>query len=245
LYTEGRNQFQLAGRATPSQPGTLVLTDPGRPHDFGPLVRGRTSYHEMTFTFDHSSGPLMVSFPQLLGLYAGVDFEPFHLPLVLTPKQLNTMTGLFRDLLRRIEQAGAEGWFEVYRVIWNMLSFIMMELLVPAESPESADAGPLVEVKSYLDQYYGTAIDLGDLARRAHYSEAHLCRSFRKAYGLSPIAYQQTLRVAAARNLLTSTNHQCKEIARTLGYADGYAFSKAFKKITGTSPNHYRKAAGG
>ncbi len=241
LYTEGRNRFQLDGRATPSEPGTLVLTDPGRPHDFGPLVRGRTSYHEMTFTFEHHSGPLMVSFPQLLGLYAGVDFGPVTFPRVLSPKQLNTLNALFRDLLRRIDQSGAGGWFEVYRVIVNMLSFIIMELLIPAGTPKAAEAGSLAEVKSFIDRYYGTAIRLEDLARQAHYSEAHLCRAFKKEYGLSPIAYQQSLRIAAARNLLTSTNHQCKDIARTLGYADGYAFSKAFKKIAGVSPNGYRR----
>jgi len=241
LYTEGRNHFQLDGRTTPSEPGTLVLTDPGRPHDFGPLARGRTSYHEMTFTFEHHSGPLMVTFPRLLSLYTGAEFEPVHFPRVLTSKQLNTMDGLYKNLLRYIDQSGTQGWFEAYRIVWSMLSFIITELFVPANRPEPADAGPLAQVKSYIDEYYATAILLADLARIAHYSEAHLCRTFKKNYGLSPIGYQQSLRVAAAKNLLASTNHPCKEIAQTLGYADPYAFSKAFKKITNTAPSHYRK----
>jgi AraC family transcriptional regulator, L-rhamnose operon transcriptional activator RhaR len=243
LYTEGVNRFQLGGRETASEPGTLVLTGPGQSHDFGPLVRGRTSYHEMTFTFEHPSGPLMVPFSQLLSLYSGIDPGPMSMPRVLGPKPLNLLNGLFKELLRQIDQSQGESWFGVYRTILDMLSFIILELFVPVGT--AAEPSAPAAVKAFIDRYYAGSIRLGDLARKAHFSEAHLCRMFKKEYGLSPIAYQQTLRIAAARNLITSTNYQCKDIAHKLGYADGYAFSKAFKKMTGVSPNHYRRGTEG
>ncbi|MFW5857377.1 MAG: helix-turn-helix domain-containing protein, partial [Planctomycetota bacterium] len=84
---------------------------------------------------------------------------------------------------------------------------------------------------------------LADLAAEANLSPEHFARRFRKRYGASPIAYQHSLRIQAARVLLSSSDLLCKEIAARVGFSDIYAFSKAFRKATGLAPTAYREQA--
>jgi AraC-like DNA-binding protein len=120
----------------------------------------------------------------------------------------------------------------------EILAFVATRVLQTEDVGQQSDV--LSELREYIDRHYSHRLLLPDLAGRAHMSEAHFCRVFKARYGVSPIAYQQELRIAAAKNLLTSTNLRCKEIADRLGYTDVYCFSKAFKKNTGLSPSELR-----
>ena len=64
-----------------------------------------------------------------------------------------------------------------------------------------------------------------------------------KAYGLSPMEYLASRRVAQARILLFSTTLSIKEIAFRCGFSDPYYFTKVFTKRTGLCPTRYRALA--
>ena len=51
------------------------------------------------------------------------------------------------------------------------------------------------------------------------------------------------LRIKRSVVLLRSTTHTIETIAGMMGYSDGYAFSHAFKRHTGSNPTGYRKNA--
>jgi len=240
LFTEGRNRFQFDNRFMPSEPGTLILSNPAQPHDFGPVDCGKTCYHEMTFTLDHKKGPLMLSFRELLEYYAGGPLVEPPLPVVLNSLQRITIEKCFQSLIEGLVHPHGRDWLEAYRRILDLFSFLIENVFIRYDQQHESDHGPLAEVKSYIDHYYSSSLNLRRLAAIGHCSEAHLCRIFKKVYDFSPMAYQQSLRIAAARNLLRSTNMRCKEIARRLGYADSYCFSKAFQKQTGLAPTVYR-----
>ncbi|MBN1125152.1 MAG: helix-turn-helix transcriptional regulator [Sedimentisphaerales bacterium] len=71
-------------------------------------------------------------------------------------------------------------------------------------------------------------------------STRQLFRIFLKTFRLSPLAYQQNLRLEATHTLLRSTPLRCNEIARRVGYANVYYFHRLFKKKTGMTPRQYR-----
>jgi len=50
------------------------------------------------------------------------------------------------------------------------------------------------------------------------------------------------LRVERARHLLRETDEPVKSIAQRVGYANQFAFSTAFKRVTGLSPQSCRDA---
>ena len=59
--------------------------------------------------------------------------------------------------------------------------------------------------------------------------------------GESPLRYLAVLRAQRAIDLLANTNQSLDQIAKTVGYSDGFSFSKMFKSITGESPRDFRK----
>lgn len=81
---------------------------------------------------------------------------------------------------------------------------------------------------------------LTDLAGLANTSEEHLRRLCQKSLGRSPGKQLATLRIGQAAQLLTTTTQKIETIAHSVGYTNPFAFSNAFKRLTGFRPSDYR-----
>jgi AraC family transcriptional regulator, arabinose operon regulatory protein len=95
-------------------------------------------------------------------------------------------------------------------------------------------------LRRYLDEQFDRNISLLDLARRVHVSRWHLCREFKRYFGISPIEYVLRLRMQHAAHLLRDPDLNISDIARQCGYDDPFHFSKLFRKHHGLSPRHMR-----
>lgn len=82
---------------------------------------------------------------------------------------------------------------------------------------------------------------LSDLARLCHSSVFHFSRSFTARMGCAPFAFQRTLRLQKARELLTTTDLSVEEIAAAIGICSSNSFARAFRRSTGYSPTEYRQ----
>ena len=81
------------------------------------------------------------------------------------------------------------------------------------------------------------------LCKLAGLSQASLRRLFKKQTGKSPSEFAKELKmIAAARQLLT-TSYPIATLSTELGFEDPNYFSRAFKKVFGVSPKHYRMTA--
>ena len=56
-----------------------------------------------------------------------------------------------------------------------------------------------------------------------------------------PMQYIVSLRIAAAKGYLESTDKNIAEIAATVGYDNALYFSRIFKKRTGMTPTEYKQ----
>jgi len=99
----------------------------------------------------------------------------------------------------------------------------------------------LLAIRAYVEQHFTERLRLSDLAKRAGWSEPHLCTEFRRFFGIPVIQYVQQLRINQATYLLRDHNQRISEIAAALGYPDLYAFSKMFKHYVGVSPKKFRE----
>ncbi|MBB6246285.1 helix-turn-helix domain-containing protein [Rhodanobacter sp. A1T4] len=80
------------------------------------------------------------------------------------------------------------------------------------------------------------------LAARLHVSPRHFARIFRNEMGTTPGVWVETIRLAAARQLLEDEHGAPKQVAAQCGFADVDSFRRAFHRVFGLSPAQYRKS---
>lgn len=112
--------------------------------------------------------------------------------------------------------------------------------LVEAAGPAERVSAPaaVTRAKAFIDGHYAEGFDLHDLAGLAGLSPFHLARSFKKAVGLSPLAYRNQRRVMEARGRLLA-GEPIAQVALELGYADQSHLTRQFQRILGISPGRY------
>lgn len=119
--------------------------------------------------------------------------------------------------------------------------------------PSSAQLSPFVEHRAHLDtavhqiqdhlaQHLDAPHTLAELARLVHLSPRGLTRAFDRATGLSPLEYQQRLRLEQARTLLTETDLSVRKVAARCGFADERHLRRLFRVRLGQSPSQLRRS---
>jgi len=81
--------------------------------------------------------------------------------------------------------------------------------------------------------------NIEEVAKTSMLSPAHLYRSFKKVYQVSPYQYLLKRRLQRAAGLLMNRDQNITEIAFQCGFPDLASFSKAFKKEYGYSPKSF------
>jgi transcriptional regulator GlxA family with amidase domain len=95
-------------------------------------------------------------------------------------------------------------------------------------------------VRDHLDQHYATPITLTELATLAGMSKFHLIRTFRTAYGETPIRYLSRRRIERAQSLLRHANLTVTEVCVEVGFSSLGSFSSRFTALVGESPTAYQ-----
>ena len=242
IYTKSSGFYLKCGRKYQAGPGSLVIVSPGEPHDFVSL-RNNSTYSEITFSFSTEFGKLLnVPFENVLYLYTGVQGrlheEPYPLKEVM--QELNISMIQIMDYLQSPSQMSC---FYAYRALSHVFDIIVAHCYTEAATTEAFPGDNCIRrVKEYIDEHYTEYITAEDLASMSHCSRGHLFRTFKKAFHVSPLAYQQDLRFEAAQRLLRFTSLRCYEIAQRVGFANVYYFHRQFKKRMGTTPEGYRQS---
>ncbi|QUH00019.1 AraC family transcriptional regulator [Saccharopolyspora erythraea] len=81
------------------------------------------------------------------------------------------------------------------------------------------------------------------LAAHVGVSRAGLARRFTELVGEPPLTYLTCWRMDLAAELLRRPGATVTSVAAQVGYADGFAFSSAFKRVRGISPRDHRRRA--
>lgn len=94
---------------------------------------------------------------------------------------------------------------------------------------------------SYIDEHYGEAVRVDEIAQHLHISRKYLCAVFKQETGLSTKDHLLNRRTEVAADLLLNTEMSVSEIAAEVGYADYTQFSRMFRKKKGCSPREFAK----
>ena len=99
----------------------------------------------------------------------------------------------------------------------------------------------LQRVLSYIEANLDRAITLSQLSTVADMSLYYFATLFKQSTKLSPHQYVLRRRIERAKQLLRETKAGVLEISLSLGYEQPNNFARTFRRLTGTSPTHYRR----
>lgn len=125
----------------------------------------------------------------------------------------------------------------------RLMPEIIEEYILPTLNVRQRKDLPLwlQELERMLESPQKLGCDLEEMAALCGYTKEHLCRSFRKYWGLSPTECINRKRLNYAANLLLNTDHQVIDIAYSCGFKSLSRFYHAFKSHFGISPNQFRQ----
>ncbi|HVX45948.1 MAG TPA: AraC family transcriptional regulator [Mycobacteriales bacterium] len=98
----------------------------------------------------------------------------------------------------------------------------------------------LLRARDAMDRAFDQPLNIPELARIAHVSEAHFIRTFKATFGETPHRYLQRRRVERAMSLLRSTTQDITAICFAVGFGSLGTFSRTFRDIVGSTPSEYR-----
>ncbi|MNY48880.1 HTH-type transcriptional regulator YesS [compost metagenome] len=99
----------------------------------------------------------------------------------------------------------------------------------------------IFEIATFLDKHYHEDISLADIASRFYLSREYISRKFKQEFEVNLSDYLGQIRMSKAKVLLCNPNLRISQVAEMVGYQDEKYFSKVFKKMSGMTPNEYRK----
>jgi AraC-like DNA-binding protein len=98
---------------------------------------------------------------------------------------------------------------------------------------------------AFLEENYGSDVRVEDVAQSAYISASRLSHVFKETTGMSLMDYLTQVRIDRAQQLLAETSNSISSIGYELGIQSPTYFTRLFKRMTGSSPSQYRRAAAG
>jgi AraC-like DNA-binding protein len=99
---------------------------------------------------------------------------------------------------------------------------------------------PVARSVRFVEMHFDQQITLDDLAAAAGISKFYFSREFKEQTGLAPGLFLRGYRLVRAMDDLLSSTERIGEIAFAAGYRNAAAFSRAFRKVTGSTPHLFR-----
>ena len=100
------------------------------------------------------------------------------------------------------------------------------------------------EIQRWVAANLSADQSVATLAQRLEISPRHFARLFRAEVGVTPAAWVEVTRVAAARELLEGGHEPPKRVAEKCGFTDANTFRRAFARHVGITPSDYRRRFG-
>lgn len=93
----------------------------------------------------------------------------------------------------------------------------------------------------YINAHYAQDVKIADVADHCGMSESHFRRKFENSMHMKPGDYLNMVRVDEACRLIRSGDRSIENIGVAVGYDTPSTFIRNFKKITGMTPQKWRK----
>lgn len=241
VFVGGPCRVEIDGVVYVGGDSTFLIVPPQRRHSTVNLDRPVHRYwvhFDWVFSRRRGSMPLWVVPPSRARrerCRTAPSFIPpgvFHGPL-LEPARV---IALLRDLSLRWSTQDPRSRGTCRALLLEVLLILLGE---PSSHPLNREVGLALEAKAALETVAIRGGSVQSALADLGYSYEHLCRLFRRSFGLSPVGYVHAVRIARARRLLTDPRLSIAQVAFESGFQDPGYFTRVFRRTLGVSPSQY------
>ncbi|WP_025846002.1 AraC family transcriptional regulator [Paenibacillus ehimensis] len=176
---------------------------------------------------------------ELLRLYK--EDNPFQLQYGFAPQYPIPLFLRIEQMMREWQRGGQLDKLHVKALFHQFVYELMKQLQTQGGTATKPNVA--AQAIRYIDERYAEQVTLHSLASLFQCSVRQLQRLFKARLQLGPMEYLMQVRMQNAKAMLRQTDAPLQHIAESVGYSDGYYFSRMFKKYVGVSPLLYREQA--
>ena len=99
----------------------------------------------------------------------------------------------------------------------------------------------ILDAQQYIEQHYQDDLSMETVSSVVHMGKRNFIRRFKAATNNTPYEYLQRVRIESAKKAIEQNDKDLTTIIDDSGYKDFKTFRTVFKRITGVSPQEYRK----
>ena len=233
LQASGRTRWSIAGRDYQLTEGDFLAVGPGVEHWLA--ERPRREYHIFFAGLDLRK--ILERQPESRVAWRRMSHR--------VVAQAGTLAGPFGDLVQEVTSVRFGRTIGI-RLAIDRLVLAATRLLVPGGAGRSGLDHPATNRACYfIEREPGRKWQLGELARAAGVSPAHLRRCFRRDLGVPPQRFVLKTRLERACRLLAESDVSITTLALELGFGSSQHFAQAFRKHAGETARDYRRRNSG
>lgn len=231
----GRGWFATNGQKVELQPGDLHICKPGEVHEGGADPADPFRYLYFAFNFNgKNENP-----------YADIRDFLFALKAPSCRDRLDVRTP-FMNALKELSSKSlySKAMLEMYTeqiLVLTYRNFSDWSAIYPGEKLDDLKKRAVYSAIHYIDDRLLEIKDVAEIAETIGYSVSYLSQLFHREVGESLRNYFMNRKWQKATELLQTGKHTITEIAELMQYDSIHTFSRAFRRVFGTSPTQYVK----
>jgi AraC family transcriptional regulator, transcriptional activator of pobA len=256
MYFDGAGgRHRIALRTHTPSPGDVLLLTPGLVHDatalrgtsgwaveFDPLALGLTqapaagSGPSLTLPRAWWANPLLAPFLRAEQHPTAAVFS--------VPEHERPLWATHLRIMHREHMERRDGYEEMVGAYLTIILVALSRLTAHyPDTLERAGDPALAQVFRLIEQHYTGSLSTSDIAAGVGMTPGHLTTLVRRRTGRTIGEWITERRMAAARDLLVSTDLSAEQVAARVGYADPGYFNRKFRQVHGTPPGAWRARA--
>jgi AraC-like DNA-binding protein len=226
----GVQRFWCRGSTHDSQPGDVIVLDPGEVHDGRSGASGGYAYRMLYIETDTARDVIADASGR-----AQRDVISDS-PLVHDPLLAQRVNAAW------MARAESPNSLESDERLHHLVTWLARHRVQPRATSSALKLDALRRVREYLHDRIGEPVTTIDLARVAGLSRFQLTRQFQRAFGLPLHAFHLQIRLEEARRRM-QRGQMVATVAADLGFVDQSHLHRRFRARFGVTPGEWRRTA--
>lgn len=231
-FVQGDATYVIEGSEYKAEDGDLFITCPGELHSIAFKSQRDYERHFIQISEELFSDEEAEMLSLLKEKKFGQNNKISHL---LAEDEIKRC---FLGVQKQVLKNGAESKLLAKTYILQLLDIINSHLYTPLE--EESENERIVATKEFINSHLAGRLTLDAIAEAVYTDKFYLSHLFKKECGMSLTDYISMQRIALAKKLIME-GRGATEVYTECGFSDYSSFYRAFKKLSGKSPNEFFK----